>query len=78
MTSDIIADITGFSLPIFSLEGMKETKRLKNPSLADCMTSGYGYTLLAPHFYEYTQEIYTESSNSVACRAGFPKEWNLS
>ena len=54
MTSDINADITGFSLPIFSLEGMKETKRLKNPSLADCMTSGYGYTLLAPYPYSYT------------------------
>lgn len=56
MNSDISSDITGYSLPIFSLGGMRETTRLKNPSLADCQTSGYQYGLLTPYTYEYIAE----------------------
>lgn len=69
MTSDISSDITGFSLPIFSLEGMKETKRLKNPSLADCMVGGYEYSLLAPYISTttYTTDIGEAGSSSYTC-----------
>lgn len=44
---------TGFSLPIFNTGGMKETTRLPNPSLADCMGNTFQYTLLQPHTFAY-------------------------
>ena len=69
MTSDMSSDITGFSLPIYSLEGMKETKRLKNPSLADCMAGGYEYSILAPYTTTttYTSNIGEAGSSSYTC-----------
>lgn len=36
---------------------MRETNRLKNPSLADCQNTGYQYALLAPYTYEYTVDV---------------------
>lgn len=35
---------------------MKETTRLKNPSLLDCQSSGYNYALLQPYTYTYQYE----------------------
>lgn len=37
MNTGITSDIRGYSLPIFSLGGMRETTRLSNPSLTSCM-----------------------------------------
>ncbi len=44
--------LSGFSLPIFSLGGMKETTRLSPPSLHDCLVGNiHEYALLQPYSY---------------------------
>ncbi len=66
---------SGFNLPIFSLEGMKETKRLTPLSPTDCTTNRYQYTLLQPYKYTYYQGDYLSSSS---CSGNWPNEWNNS
>lgn len=64
---------SGFNLPIFSLEGMKETKRLTPLSPTDCTTNRYQYTLLQPYRYTYYQGDYLSHSS---CTGNWPNEWN--
>lgn len=35
---------------------MRETSRLRNPSLLDCQDSAYNYALLQPYTYTYQYE----------------------
>lgn len=50
---------------------MKETTRLKNPSLADCDVDNYQYALLAPYTYTISDPI-SLASQTVK----WPTEWN--
>ena len=69
LTAPIVSDLQGFSLPIFSLGGMKETTRLRNPTLLDCQNGGYQYALLAPYIYEYNYEVNAYNGSTQVCRA---------
>jgi len=64
---------TGYNRPIFSLEGMKETKRITQASPLDCVTNRYQYTLLQPYQYSYHQGDYL---NPSTCSGNWPNEWN--
>ncbi len=49
--------LSGYSMPILSLGGMKETKRLTPPTLANCLAwNSYEYGLLQPYSYPVTIE----------------------
>ena len=70
-------DIKGFTRPIFSLGGMIETKRLSTPSIADCSSASYQYTLRAPDITMGQIEVGGgESGYTVDCKTAFPNEWN--
>lgn len=45
--------LSGFSQPIFSLGGMKETPRMDPASLQDCFDTKYQYGLAPPHEFSY-------------------------
>lgn len=63
----------GFSSPVFSLGGMKESSRISNPSIANCIDQQYQYTLLQPYIKKYkSDDEYGPPFYSVA----FPFEWN--
>lgn len=61
----------GFSSPIYSLGGMKESSRIDNPSIANCINPKYQYVLTQPHTINYTS-YNSYSQYSVV----FPSEWN--
>jgi hypothetical protein len=71
-----ISAFTGFSLPIFSLWGMKESSRITTPSIANCINSKYQYTLLQPYKYTYTVDYWVDASQTQLCTAWWPDEWN--
>lgn len=48
---------------------MRETTRLKNPSLADCSSSEYQYGLLQPYIYEYQYEYDLVNGMTSDCTA---------
>ncbi len=64
----------GFTEPIFSLGWMKESSRIDNPSIANCIDSKYQYTLLQPHIITYSSNNYFSTSYSYS--VAFPTEWN--
>ena len=55
---------------------MKETTRLPNPTINDCTSNTYQYTLLQPHTYTYDYEDF--NGNITSCTAAYPDEWNTS
>lgn len=64
----------GFSEPIFSLGGMKESNRLPVASVAHCTTPQFQYTLKNPHLY-LDLEPGADGSDTAVERA-YPNEWN--
>jgi hypothetical protein len=73
-------NMTRFSLPIFSLAGMKETTRLPSPSIENCISPTYQYTLLDPHTYEYkiTNSSGPNPWEEYLCNWAYPDEWSTS
>lgn len=70
-------DLKGFSQPIFSLGGMKETTRLGNPTINDCIASTHQYTLMSPHLYDYGY-LHPQGDSEILeiCKVAYPDEWN--
>ncbi|MBX9808982.1 hypothetical protein K2X92_01155, partial [Candidatus Gracilibacteria bacterium] len=66
------ANFTAFTAPIFSMGGMKETTRLSNPSIKNCIDTPYQYTILQPYLRSYSDSIWGSRSRTVA----YPDEWN--
>jgi hypothetical protein len=64
----------GFSLPIFSLGWMKESSRIANPSIANCIEPGYQYTLLQPFLTTYRDDDFFRSRTYTVA---WPNEWNI-
>ena len=60
---------------IFSLAGMKETRRMRPNTIADCLSPEYQYALAEPYTYRYTT---VRNLASVTCRSGSPREWTKS
>ena len=52
---------------------MKETTRLPNPSISNCIDPKYQYTLLQPYLIKYTVSDVMNGDYSVA----WPDEWNV-
>ena len=60
---------------IFSLTGMKETRRMSPGTIADCLSPQYQYALAEPYTYTYTV---VRNLSSETCRSGSPREWTKS
>ena len=63
----------GFSLPIYALGGMKESSRISNPSIANCIDSNYQYSLLQPYLRTYNDDGFFRSQRYTIA---YPDEWN--
>ncbi len=71
--SPLPGTFTWFTLPIFSLGWMKETSRLPNPSINNCIDTLFQYTLLQPYLRTYIDDtIWFSRARTVA----YPDEWN--
>ena len=56
---------------------MKETTRLPDPSINDCLSPTFQYSLLQAHTYNYTVTYNCgESDCTQTCTAAYPEEWN--
>ena len=53
---------------------MKETTRLPDPSINDCLSPTFQYSLLQAHTYNY--EATDWNGNTTTCTAAYPDEWN--
>jgi hypothetical protein len=70
--------LTGFSLPIYSLAGMRETARFTPLSPTDCTDTSRQYTLLDPYTYSVSCDCGSgESSQTCTDTLAYPTEWNV-
>lgn len=53
---------------------MKESSRIDNPSIANCIDPKYQYTLVQPHSVPY--KVTGTSNSSYTYSVAFPTEWN--
>lgn len=53
---------------------MKETDRLPDPSIANCIDTTYQYNLQQPRTYTYTGSAILSLGGT--CTAAYPDEWN--
>ncbi len=54
---------------------MKESSRISNPSIANCIAPTYQYTLLQPFLRTYTEDNGYNSSQTYT--VAWPDEWNV-
>ncbi|MBC7503535.1 VCBS repeat-containing protein [Candidatus Gracilibacteria bacterium] len=71
---------SGFTAPIYSLGGMKESNRLPIGGVNDCLPGGLQYLLSPARLMTYTEDVlsgYGESAVVIRqnCTTAYPSEW---